>query len=330
MKILIDAHHTFGDLIQTLPMIKAIKEVKPETNVTVLIGSAADVDILKLSKCVDSFYVFNTRKRYCLRNFIVIFKLFLIGFDYGIAHVGINKKLAAVLLKLCRCKVTIGSTGGIGKIKFDKAINTADESHVIRKNLKLLTAIGIVYKGVPSIFDVKHDFNKDFKIGVCIGSGDFTYLGNSYNCKRLPIEFYNKLINKLIDYGYSVVLLGGEKEKNLLKYIDCLNKTDNLVGKLSLGDSVNELSKCNIVIGVDTGLMQAASALNVKTIWMMGPMDEKYSGPLINGVVMPNKIDCSPCNEEKRYFCKYRKCLVQYDPDEVFKYVLMLSGKYFG
>lgn len=327
MKILIDAHHTFGDLIQSLPMIKAIKEIKPETNVTVLIGSAADVDILKLSKCVDDFYIFNARKRYCLKNFLTIFKLFLIGFDYGLAHVGINQKLAAILLKLCRCKITIGSMEVSGKIKFDIVINTANEKHVIRKNLKLLTAIGISYEGVPSIFATENSFNENYNIGVCIGSGDFNYFGKLYNCKRLPIEFYNKLIHRLADYGYSVVLFGGEKEKSLLKYIDCLNKANNLVGKLSLGDSINELSKCSIVIGVDTGLMQAASALKLKTIWMMGPMDEKYSGPLANGIVMPNKIDCSPCNEEKRYLCKCRKCLKQYDPEEVFKYVLMSSRK---
>lgn len=327
MKILIDAHHTFGDLIQSLPMVKAIKEVKPETNVTVLLGSTADADILKLSKCADSFYIFNAGKRYCFKNFITIFKLFLTGFDYGIAHVGINKRLAAILLKLCRCKITIGSAEGAGKIKFDKEINTTDEDHVIRKNLKLLTAMGIVYKGTPSIFGIENIFNKNHKIGICIGSGDFIYLGNTYNCKRLPIEFYNKLIDRLTDCGYSVVLFGGKKEECLLKYIDRLGNTDNLVGKLSLGDSINELSKCSVVIGVDTGLMQAASALKLKTIWMMGPMNEKYSGPLVNGIVMPNKIDCSPCNEEKRYFCKYRKCLKQYDPDEVLKYVLMLTEK---
>ncbi|WP_174582915.1 lipopolysaccharide heptosyltransferase II [Candidatus Methylacidithermus pantelleriae] len=70
----------------------------------------------------------------------------------------------------------------------------------------------------------------------------------------------------------------------------------NLGGQTSLGEFLNYLASCDLVISNDSGAMHAASALQVPTIAIFGSTDPQKSGPLGSQTwILQEKIPCSPC-----------------------------------
>lgn len=333
MKILIDAHLTFGDLIQSIYIAKAIKIRKKDAYICVIIGSNSDVEILKLTNCIDDYCIVNLKNRLSIGNLITFFKLRIKNFDIGLSHVAINPSLSALMLKLCGCKKTIGLYKKDVKFHFDHAVKFDKNTHLIDRNLKLAECVTGVEEKRNGLFIFDNKLLKSLKrkdekiIGLCIGCGNFKYNGIEYNCKRISIEFYTKLADMLSNAGYKICLFGGKSEVELLKNFNKKKNINNYVGKLSVGKSIQTLLDCKIVVGVDTGLMHAADALRIRTIWLMGPMNPSYCGPLFNGISIKPNVSCSPCDEEKRFKCSHRRCLTEYSPESIFKLIDNISKK---
>ncbi len=82
----------------------------------------------------------------------------------------------------------------------------------------------------------------------------------------------------------------------------------NLSGKLGLSQVLFLLKKSAIFVGIDSGIMHLASALDVPTVGIFGPTDPFYVGPQNKKsiVVRRQDLECVPCYLRP---CKHRKCL---------------------
>jgi heptosyltransferase II len=70
----------------------------------------------------------------------------------------------------------------------------------------------------------------------------------------------------------------------------------NLVGRTTLSQLMNELSRCRALLTNDTGTMHLAAHLGVPTIALFGSTEPALTGPVGDGhTVIRHHVECSPC-----------------------------------
>ena len=114
-----------------------------------------------------------------------------------------------------------------------------------------------------------------------------------------------------------VVLLGDRSEEALLEKVRGLIKTSAIPALgFTLEETAALLLKMEALLCNDGGLMHLANALNVKTVSVFGPVDEKVYGPYggtAKREVLVEAVPCRPCYQ-KFYFppCHHeRRCLTR-------------------
>jgi ADP-heptose:LPS heptosyltransferase len=150
--------------------------------------------------------------------------------------------------------------------------------------------------------------------------------------KAWGIKPFGELIVLLKErYGLNPVLVGDGKDweandrivqkvREIAKEGDPRNGLDtvlNLAGKTSLGDVCFLLKRAALFVGVDSGIMHLASALDIPVVGIFGPTDPRFVGPqnARSVVVQKTDLDCVPCDLKG---CKERPCLETLDVGEVF------------
>lgn len=123
-----------------------------------------------------------------------------------------------------------------------------------------------------------------------------------------PFEKWLSLTKKLLhhDKDIKVVFLGGKDEEkiieNWLKLVrevfaenieqDFKSCTVNLIGKLTLSQGAEVISKSKYLISCDTGLLHLACALSKKVIGLYGPTLPERSGPFTGNFEVIRASDC--------------------------------------
>lgn len=78
--------------------------------------------------------------------------------------------------------------------------------------------------------------------------------------KRLPYSYYNQIISTIVNQYSNIefVFFGIEDEKEVLEHISVENKKyiREYFGQLTLNETIEKLSDCNIAFGGDSGLMR--------------------------------------------------------------------------
>ena len=152
--------------------------------------------------------------------------------------------------------------------------------------------------------------NKDEEINASNAISDiYKYVvlfpGGNWKPKIWPTNYFNKLIfllnNKFTNLKFIVV--GSIIEKNL--YLEDImkglptNDFINLMGK-SLTETSAYMTKSNLFIGNDSGLMHLSVASNLKTIALFGPTNDKIYGHYSsNSFVIRTKKNYEDFNREK-------------------------------
>ncbi len=95
----------------------------------------------------------------------------------------------------------------------------------------------------------------------------------------------------------------------------------NLLGKTDLAEALGLIRRCQLIIANDSGLMHAATALQVPTVVLFGPTDRRRTGPW-GGVhrVLQHRFPCSPCR--KKTCSAVPTCMEAITVEEVWETVL--------
>jgi len=123
--------------------------------------------------------------------------------------------------------------------------------------------------------------------------------------KYWPEEHYAELIKERMKAGWQVWLMGDEscipiaaEIERRLKALK-IDRLRNLVGELSLVESVDLLSLADAVLGLDNGYMHMACALNRPVVALYGPTSPRYRPPLTEHFqVVTQGFGCAPCGED--------------------------------
>lgn len=291
-RILLIKLGAMGDVIRTTPLLKKLREVHPGSHITWLTHYP---DILPELQ-IDSIQKFGYSTVFCITNE-----------RYDIA-INLDKdKEACILLSKVQAKEKFGfSWSDEGHIT---GLSEAAESKILtglfdelsRSNKssyqeEIFEICGFKFNKEPNILNVDEMFAAKWKAyfknerhGSLIGLN--TGCGNRWPTRLWPREYWITLISKLMDSGYTPVLLGGEDEHDAnLKYSEITGAL--YPGHHSLKEFIAIVDECDIVVTAVSMAMHIASGLG-KPIVLFNNIFNRHEFELYEkGVIVEPSTGC--------------------------------------
>ncbi len=176
------------------------------------------------------------------------------------------------------------------------------DSHVIEKNLRLLSPLGIVSPNV--CFDIPVDplaeastesfWKKEGLVGKRVIG---VQAAAAWETKLIPVETYAAALREVISEKIVPVLLWTPPERARVERLnDLLGRRAVLSPRTSLSQLYSLIRRFDVFIAPDTGPMHIASALGVPCLALFGPSSPLWNGPWgeQHRVIYKNP-GCSPC-----------------------------------
>lgn len=209
----------------------------------------------------------------------------------------------------------------------------AEIKHKKDEHLWKLAALGLNIKDAPFAFYVSEK-DESFVNKLLADSkvkNNFIVVspGAKSHIKRWTKEGFAVLCDELIEkFGLAIVMVGDDKDKNIISEIAALmkNKTIDFSSRLTLRQ-LGALIKCSkLLITNDSAPMHIGHALGIKVLAIFGPTDPKKYGPLgENDVAVRKELACSPC--EVAQCKKNHECMNLISADEVFEAASRMLSK---
>lgn len=324
--ILILDHHGIGNVVMSLPLLRGIsKDAKPNS-VYVLLYSRERWDLLK-NEGLNISPEFYSDYRGIFGAFRFIRKYFgKIDVVVGVPQV------PAIKIFALKCLLSASHSAGeaaLGqKYLLTWPVRKSLAKSIIQSQQEMLTALrpGSV-TDVPHI-TLSHAENAwgDSQLKAMNLSGRqpliAVHCSSVEQSKKWAPESFGKTILglQLIYPKMAVISFGTSQEK-----------TDTDTARLSAGDvcwvegsglwnlrqSLAMLSKCDLLISADTGVMHMASAVGTPTLSLFGPTSPERLAPIYSGgaYLKPN-IPCHPCYKDK-FHRRCPECVDSITPAQV-------------
>ena len=332
-----------GDVLRTLPAVKALKENFPFSHITWLVEEPS-MNLLESQPGIDEVILF-PRKRWTrgiksiggirgtlkeMGNFVT--SLRQRKFDMVLDFHGIFK--SGLLSYLSGAQKRIGfdrQSSKEGNFLFSNVKVSLPSKQLSRfeRNFTLLKGLGLEVKGFHHALRVPaedHDYIESFfeKIPfspkerlIAIHPG--TSPKTAY--KRWMPEQYSLLADRLIhDLGISVIFTWGPGELQWVEGIRTgMKEVSILAPRTETLTQLGEIfRRCSLYIGSDTGPMHIASFVDVPVVAIYGPTDPVVNEPLGRHTKIRKDVGCNPCRDRN---CKDLRCLKAVTVDDVFKEV---------
>ncbi len=318
-----------GDLIFSLPLLKALREFYPRAEIHSVVRPYLRELLL------NSPYV----NRAVQRQRGIMNELRLLS--------EIRRNQYDLLISLSdspSCLMIAGLSGATGRVGFkhlpwDAGLNVKEVPegyHSWHNNLKLLKRLDIPvsqmdYVGLLTLREQKDAEGSMEPWGSRIGD-PYVVLAPGTSVRRGMKAWEEKKFGELIvllkaTFGLTPVLVGDEKDRGAnervieeAKQRDRDGKMDsivNLAGITPLADLCQLLKRASLFVGVDSGIMHLASSLDIPVVGIFGPTDPSQVGPQNKKsvVVQKKEMECVPCDLKG---CEERRCLTGLDVKEVF------------
>jgi lipopolysaccharide heptosyltransferase II len=122
------------------------------------------------------------------------------------------------------------------------------------------------------------------------------------------------LVGGAEDHAYNDIIIENVKKRAGANSFEIVN----LTGNTGLACLCSILKQARLFVGIDSGIMHLASSLDIPVVGLFGPTDPKYVGPqnLRSTVISNRDMDCVPCYLKS---CDHRNCLNELTVARVFE-----------
>ncbi len=338
-RILIIRTDRIGDVVLSLPAVRAVRKAFPGAYVAAMV-SPATKDIVKGNPDINEIIIYDKKGKH--RNFFktLVFSLWLKKKKFDIAL--ILHTTARVNLITCLARIPKRAGYTRGKMDFlltDRLydVKRLGEKHEAEYSLDLLRSVGIKAKmSQPVVYINEMDEANAERLLKENGLRErekfiAVHPGASCISKRWPEENFALIADALSEeLGVRIVLLSDEEESPTGEKVRSSMKKEPvfLCGKTSLGETAALLKKSMLFISNDSGPVHIACAVGTPTISIFGRNQRGLSperwGPLgKNSAYLHKKVGCSEC---RAHNCKKGfMCLKEITPEEVIDKVRELT-----
>ncbi len=348
MKILILALSGIGDALMFTPALQLIRKHFPQIQIDALVMHKSVQQIYDRTKLFDKIFYFDFMKEGFFKSIKFITTLRK-KYDYSINVYPSNRKeynvinfligalKRAAINYLRKDFINLGWLNNVRILENDNLHNVEENINLIKKlfnintneKTDLLLPLNEDDKYLANKYLFENDINQnDLIIGIHPGCSTL----KNHIKRRWEPEKFIKLGKKLIEEKNAKVLLfGGSDEDDLKDYIKNSINSSNAISVKTNGilENATVMSKCNLFITNDSGLMHIASALKLKVIAIIGPTSPNYIHPWNTEYkIVSLNLECSPCFiYSPRPLKCYRndvkfKCIKELNVDYVYNEVL--------
>ncbi len=294
MKILIVKMSALGDVVMTLPALRALKLRYPEAAIDWLVEEASSGLLMGLPD-INKVLVSPRRALSGLvksGKFIQAARLFLgflrelrsVEYDAAIDLQGLFK--SALWLRLARSKRRIGFLGSREKTALflnEKMPAYDPERHAALRYLDAAVYLGAALpEPLPArYYSPPPEAAREAEI-MLGDAKDFIILnpGAKWESKRWPLPHWQKLAALLAAQGRSLVLTGGAEDRDVCAGIEkIVPQSKNLCGLTPLPVLAAVMEKSALIITADTGPMHLAAAVGARGLALFGPTKPGRTGP---------------------------------------------------
>jgi lipopolysaccharide heptosyltransferase I len=340
-KFLILRLSAVGDVIRTLPAVKALKEHVPSCSITWIVEEPSQA-FLKSQPEVDEVILF-PRRRWTkgiksfrgmwgsigeMRGFVKDLRMH--KFDVVLDFHGILK--SGVLSFLSGSPKRIGydrMSTKEGNFLFSNVKVRLPPERISRfeRNLLLLKGMGMEVKEPKCSLHIPSEDREYIASFFKASSGSFRrpliaiHPGTSAKAlfKRWMPDRYARLADRLVrDLKASVLFTWGDGELEGVEGIRKEMKEPSLLGPktISLTQLGEVYRRCDVYVGGDTGPMHIASLMGIPAVVIYGPTNPIENEPFGNHIKIRKEVGCNPCHE---YSCRELLCIKAISADEVFE-----------
>jgi heptosyltransferase-2 len=334
-RILIIQTAFLGDVILSTPLIKALRELFPDSFISFLLIPETK-KVLGNNPYLNEVLVYDKRnKKGAIQFFRMVDKIKERAFD--LAVIPHRSFRSALLAYLSRIPKRIGFDNSAGSFLFTNKVNYRKNVHEIERNLSLLSGFNYHPKNVnPGLFPSPDNFSyarkllQDSKIredekivGIAPGS--------VWATKRWIPERFAQVADLLQQKaGVKVVFLGSEEDRNLCQKIADQMKTPSVIfaGKTDILQSAAIISLCRVILSNDSAPVHVASAMKRQMVAIFGSTIPEFGfAPYGEGhVVIQKTMECRPCGIHGKQKCpkKHFNCMKEITTEEVYKAVVSI------
>ncbi len=341
-RILIIKLSALGDIVQSLPVLQAIKDTWPNCKVDWICGEVGK-GLLEDHPFLDRVIVYPRAEFGRLARMPIRWPLLLkkladlrkdlvsVSYDMAIDLQGLLKSGLINFLSEAKVKAGFDRSREFSYIFLNKKVPPYDpDKHAVLRYLDLVRALGASSKEIRFPVHVTEDhFQNAQKLldRYQINQDNFAILipGTIWPTKRwLTSSFAElaKLIQKDTDLHSLVV--GGAQDNALGREIALLSNgaAKDLTGTTDLKTLSALFKMSRFGVSTDTGPMHLAAACGLRLVALFGPTAPWRTGPFGNGhIVIRKEMACSPCFKRS---CSHNSCMKSIGVEEVFDAVKRL------
>ncbi|MBU1128135.1 MAG: lipopolysaccharide heptosyltransferase II [Candidatus Omnitrophica bacterium] len=330
-KILVFKISSLGDVILSVPSLRAIRKRFPDSSIKVLV----DVKFRKvLEKCpyISEIITCDFKGRDRGRGFLKLAsRLRAEDFDISIDLQNNDRSHLLAFLAMIPARYGYNNRGKSFLInhKIDlpcKPIGPLDHQ------ARVLGLLGIIpsEKDLELWMDEESDkWARDFLnanwmhpgqklVGISLSAS------RKWKTKNWPLSSFMELTRMLArDRGIRVVLFGVADDLPLADEFmrKVSSKPINAVGKTDIPRLISLIKRCNALVAGDSSPVHIAAAVKVGFVAIFGPTSpERHLPPFKTGKVIKKNVKCSPCYRGTCY--KGHRCMTSVRPQEIFDAVM--------
>jgi len=328
-KICVIHLNQIGDLLFSLPFLKALKENTPSAIIHSVVRPHLK-DLLIHSPFVDQLLI---RERGIRKILILLRKLRKNRYDLLITLSRSEECLFLTALSGARVKV------GFTHFPWDFGLDVKEEMEgppCVSNNFRLLKRLHIEARKKDYVGLINLPLEKGSKelrrSKISNIQGEYVVISPGTSARRRiktwEEDKFSDLILRLKErYDLNPVLIGGEDSREMNeKIVEILiekdierrmNHLQNLTGKADLKELCYLLQKAALFVGVDSGIMHLASSFDIPVVGIFGPTDPFYVGPqnTKSRLVRKEELECVPCYLKG---CEVRECMKRIETGDVF------------
>ena len=334
--ILVWSSMGIGNMVNFLPMLRALRDRYPLAKITLLSWSDASVFELVEKDIYNEIKFINKKSKISLiLNFI-----YLIFSTYDLLIIKWHRNIwVARFISACRKAYVVGHVSSSG--------HKCDYHDLIDNKVKLIHGKSDKYQYLNLIDDLlinKSDYEEYLKIPPNAISNitklfkendlkeeDFLIgfhldVGAAQPYKQIGFEKWLNIITRIKKEvpDAKLIFLGLNEDRVANKIINELSNDSNIysfLGKLNILETTACISKLRLLVGVDSSLKTIASALKVKSVVPYGCTDPSRSAPLESEIVVvrpePEQNPCEVFGPIDPNKCSHQSCINRISADAI-------------
>ncbi len=282
--ILIRSSNWLGDAVMSIPAVRRIKRGRPDARLAVL-TQARLADLWKSVPEVDEVIAIED-------NESLLATAGKIRGRFDVAIIFPNSPRTALEAYLGRVPRRVGFRRPWRNIFLNQfvpePVGARPIEHQVHHYLRIARRLGAdMTEVLPPIFPPKPS---EIYLGLCPGA--------EYGPAKRWIHFAEAAATLSRKKNIRWLIFGTAREKRLgAEIAESLGASaQDLTGQTGLGELMEHLRRCRLLLTNDTGTMHLAAFLEVPTVAIFGSTEPRLTGPLGDGHrVLRHHVVCSPC-----------------------------------